>query len=92
MEYKGFEIRVRTDYVVLGNDPMVAATKGFMADVCRKDPVQNDPQGHVMWDYPFGMAASLVQGATVDEVVGKAKAFIDAGGKSQRGSIRSHDE
>jgi hypothetical protein len=90
MEYKGFEIRVRSEYVVLGSDPMVAATSGFMADVCTKDPIQG-PDGRVMWDYPFGMAASLVQGATVDEVVDKAKAFIDAGGKVERDPLRPRE-
>lgn len=85
MEYKGFEIVVRPDYVVLGDDPMGEVVPGFTAEVCKMDAVQDDPGGRVMWDYPFGVAESHVQGATEDEVVAKAKTFIDAGGK------RGHD-
>jgi hypothetical protein len=81
MEYKGFEIVVRPDYVVLGDDPMAAVTPGFSAEVCKKDAVQDDPEGRVMWDYPFGVAESHMVGATEDEAVAKAKAFIDAGGR-----------
>jgi hypothetical protein len=92
MEYKGFEIRVRPDYVVLGDDPMAAATEGFLAEICRKDPVQDDPDGRVMWDYPLGMSASLMAGATEDEAVQKAKAFIDAGGKPTHDHPISREE
>jgi hypothetical protein len=92
MEYKGFEIRVHPDYVVLGDDPMAAATMGFMAEVCKKDPVQDDPDGRVMWDYPFGLSASLMEGATEDEAVEKAKAFIDAGGKTKHNPLRPREE
>jgi len=81
VEYKGFEIVVRPEYVVLGNDPMGAVTPGFAAEVCKRDSVQDDPDGRVMWDYPFGVAESHMQAATEDEVVEMAKAFIDAGGK-----------
>ena len=30
-----------------------------------------DPDGRVIWDYPFGLGASLIQGATEDEVIEK---------------------
>lgn len=93
MEYQGFEILVRPDYVVLGDDPMAAVTPGFTAEVCKMDAVQDDPDGRVMWDYPFGVAASHMEGATEDEVVQKAKAFIDAGGKRGHDSFEPrHDE
>ncbi|HEY5468877.1 MAG TPA: hypothetical protein VIK85_07305 [Coriobacteriia bacterium] len=93
MEYKGFEILVRPGYVVLGDDPMAAVEPGFTGEVCKMDAVQDDPGGRVMWDYPFGVAASHVQGATEDEVVEKAKAFIDAGGKRGHDPLASrHDE
>lgn len=92
MEYKGFEIRVRPDYVVLGDDPMSAATNGFVAEICKKDPVQDDHDGRVMWDYPLGMSASLMEGATEDEVVQKVKAFIDAGGKPSHDLPKLRDE
>jgi hypothetical protein len=81
MEYKGFEIVVRPDYVVLGEDPMGAVVPGFVAEVCKRDVLQDDPDGRVMWDYPFGAAESRMQGATEDDVVEAAKAFIDAGGR-----------
>jgi hypothetical protein len=46
-----------------------------------------------MWDYPFGVAASHVQGATADEAVEKAKTLIDAGGKREHESFTArHDE
>lgn len=83
MEYKGFEIRVSTGYVVLGDDPMAAASEGFVAEVCVKDPVQDDPNGRLLLDYPLGLAASHMRGATENEVVEKAKAFIDAGGRTK---------
>ncbi len=86
MEYKGFEIVVRPEYVVVGADPMGAVTSGFAAEVCTRDAVQDDPDGRVMWDYPFGVAEARMQGATEGEVVTMAKAFIDAGGK------RTHDD
>jgi len=92
MEYKGFEIVVRPEYVVVGDDPMAAPTAGFTAEVCKKDAVQDDPDGRVMWDYPYGLSESLMQGATEDEVVEKAKAFIDAGGKIKHESARSYEE
>jgi hypothetical protein len=92
MEYKGFEIRVRPDYVVLGEDPMAAATTGFLAEICTKDPVQDDPDGRVIWDYPLGMSASHMAGATEDEVVQKAKAFIDAGAKTTHNLPTSREE
>jgi hypothetical protein len=85
MEYKGFEIVVRPEYVVVGDDPMGPVTSGFAAEVCTRDAVQDDPDGRVMWDYPFGVAESRMQGATADQVVEMAKTFIDAGGK------RAHD-
>jgi hypothetical protein len=81
MEYKGFEIRVSPDDVVLGADPMGEVTRGFVAEVSKPDPVQDDPEGRMVLDYPFGVAASHLRGATEDEVVEMAKAFIDAGGK-----------
>jgi hypothetical protein len=92
MEYKDFEIVVHPDYVVLGDDPMAAVTPGFVAEVCKRDVVQDDPDGRVMWDYPFGVAASHMQGATEDEVIEKAKAFIDAGGKRAHDTFAPHHE
>ena len=93
MDYKGFEIVVRPDYVVLGADPMGEVSPGFVAQVCKKDAVQDDPGGRVMWDYPFGVAASHMQGATEDEAVEKAKALIDAGGKREHDTFTArHDE
>jgi hypothetical protein len=89
MEYKGFEIRVHPGYVVLGDDPTAEATQGFAAQICVKDPVQDDPDGRVIWDYPLGMSSSLVQGATEDEAVQKAKDFIDAGRKGARNLPRA---
>jgi hypothetical protein len=93
MEYKGFDIVVRPEYVVIGEDPMGAAVPGFVAEVCKRDAVQDDPAGRVMWDYPYGVAASHMQGATEDEVVTMAKAFIDAGGKHGRDPFSTpHEE
>ena len=92
MEYKGFEIVVRPEYVVVGDDPMGAVTSGFAAEVCKRDAVQDDPDGRVMWDYPFGVAESRMQGATEDEVVGMAKAFIDAGGKRAHEAFAPHPD
>ena len=91
MDYKGFEIVVRPDYVVLGDDPMAAVTPGFVAEVCKRDAVQDDPDGRVMWDYPFGVAESHIEGATEDEAVEKAKAFIDAGGKRAGDEFTPHE-
>lgn len=88
MEYKGFEIRVRPDLVVLGEDPTQPATEGFVAEVCKKDPVQGDPDGREVWDYPFGVSASHMRGTSEDEVVQMAKAFIDAGGKPKLTPVR----
>jgi hypothetical protein len=87
MEYKGFEIRVSPGDVVLGEDPMGAVTDGFVAEVCKMDPVQDDPEGRPMLDYPFGVAASHLRGATEDEAVAKAKAFIDASGKPKHFTV-----
>lgn len=92
MEYKGFEIRVQPAYVVLGDDPMGAATEGFVAEICKKDPVQDNPDGRVIWDYPLGLSASHMEGATEDEVVEKAKTFIDAGGKTKHNPVRAREE
>jgi hypothetical protein len=92
MEYKGFEIVVHAADVVDGNDPMGAVTSGFVAEVCKRDPVQDDPDQRVMWDYPYGLSESLMQGATEEEVVTKAKAFIDAGGKPARAPRHSDTE
>ena len=81
VEYKGFEIVVRPEYVVIGDDPMGDVIPGFAAEICKRDGLQDDPYGRVMWDYPFGAAESHMQAATEGEVVEMAKAFIDAGGK-----------
>jgi hypothetical protein len=93
MEYKDFEIVVRPDYVVLGDDPMGAVVPGFVAEVCKRDAVQDDPDGRVMWDYPYGVAESHMQAATEAEAVEKAKTFIDAGGKRGRDTLtpREHE-
>jgi hypothetical protein len=92
MEYKGFGIHVRRDCVVLGEDPMGPTSEGFVAEVRKPDPVQGDSDGRVIWDYPFGLSASLMEGATEDEVVAKAKAFIDSGGKPNRPSVGPREE
>lgn len=92
MEYKGFEILVHPRFVVLGDDPMAAPTEGFAAEICKKDPVQDEPEGRVVWDYPLGMSASVLEGATEEEVVQKAKAFIDGGGKTAHDFQRRRDE
>jgi hypothetical protein len=82
IEYRGYLIAVRPSYVVTGEDPMGEATPGFVGDIRTKDAVQDDPDGHVLYDFPFDPATSFFQGATEDEVIAKAKAFIDARGKS----------
>ena len=92
MEYKGFEIVVRPEDVVIGDDPMGPVVPGFVAEVCKKDAVQDDPDGRLMWDYPYGLSESLMQGATEDEVVAQAKAFIDAGGKRPHDDTRHPEE
>jgi hypothetical protein len=92
MEYKGFEIRVTPEHVVLGDDPMADVSDGFVAEVCKLDAVQDDPDGRLMLDFPFGMAASHLAGATEDEAVAKAKAFIDAGGKTHGDPVRPPEE
>jgi hypothetical protein len=91
MEYKGFEIRVSPEDVVLGGDPSGAVTKGYVAQVCKVDPVQDDADGRVMLDYPFGVAASHMRGASEDEVVEMAKAFIDAGGKQKNFPVHTDE-
>ena len=83
MEYKGFEIVVRPEYVVIGDDPMGDVIPGFAAEICKRDGLQDDPYGRVMWDYPFGAAESHMQAATEGEVVEMAKAFIDAGASAE---------
>lgn len=81
MDYKGFEINVRPDQVVLGDDPLGPVSDGFVAEVCKRDPIQGDPEGRVLWDYPLGVSASHMRAATEDEVIQMAKSFIDAEGK-----------
>jgi hypothetical protein len=92
MDYKGFEIRVSPQEVVLGEDPLGAVTDGFVAEVSKMDPVQDDPEGRLLLDYPFGVAASHLRAATEDEAVEKAKAFIDAGGKPKRYPVHTGEE
>jgi hypothetical protein len=92
MEYKGFEIVVSAEDVVVGDDPTAEPTPGFVAKVCKPDPVQGDPDGRVMWDYPYGLSASHMEGATEEEVIAKAKAFIDSGGKPKRYTLGPREE
>ena len=92
MEYKGFEIRVSPGFFVLGEDPMAPVSAGFVAEVCKLDAVQDDPDGRPMLDFPYGMAASHLEAATEDEAIALAKAFIDAGGKMGRDPLTRHEE
>ena len=87
IEYKGLDILVRSAYVVVGPDPMAEATEGFVADIRKKDPIEDDP-GRTTYDFPFDPCASYFEAATQDEVIAQAKAFIDAGGKRKPFSAR----
>jgi hypothetical protein len=81
VEYQGYEICVRTGYVVIGEDPMAEPIDGFTCDIRVPDAVQEDPDGDIVYDFPFDHAKTLFQAATEDEVVAQAKAYIDEHGK-----------
>ena len=87
LEYKGFDILVRSADVVVGEYPLAEATEGFVADIRTKDPVQDDP-GRTTYDFPFDPCDSYFEGATEEDAIAQAKAFIDAGGKRKPPSAR----
>jgi hypothetical protein len=84
MEYGGYEIHVRTGWVVLGEDPTADPVEGFTADVRRPLPVQDDPDGRIVYEFPFDREDCTFRGLTEDSVIAEAKAFIDEHGKEAR--------
>lgn len=77
MEYAGYEICVRQGYVVLGEDPLAEPVEGFTCDIRVRDAEQNDPDGRVLYDFPFDHTKTIFSGATEAEAVAQATAYID---------------
>ena len=83
VDYKGYEIFVRQGYVVVGNDPMGEPVVGFTSDIRIPDLTQEDPDGRILYDFPFDRDESTFHALTQEEVEASAKSYIDAHGPAK---------
>lgn len=83
MEYKGYDIYVHDEWVVLGDDPYAEPVRGYVAQIRQPDP-EAAADGDVIWDFPFKHSECTFTGTTEAEVLEKAKASIDAHERQSR--------